>query len=149
MARLSRELGIDGDVVFRGHVDRVRDRLEDVDLFVLPSVTEGNSNAILEAMAAGLPVVSTRVGGTPMQVGPAGSPYLCEPGDEHGLYVRLLELVKDSYLRVRIGHAMRQRVLLHFDLRKVAETYTAAYSLLVASKAARMHSIANPVINGS
>jgi glycosyltransferase involved in cell wall biosynthesis len=148
MVQLARELGIEGDVVFRGHIDRVREKLGRVDMFVLPSVTEGNSNAVLEAMAAGLPVVSTRVGGTPMQVGPDGSPFLCEPGDENCLYEQLLLLVRDPRLRSRAGQAMRRRVLSHFELRKIAETYVAAYSLLTESKAEQMCSIANPVITG-
>jgi glycosyltransferase involved in cell wall biosynthesis len=148
MVTLASQLQIERDVVFRGHVDGVREKLEYVDIFVLPSVTEGNSNAVLEAMAAGLPIVSTRVGGTAMQVGPQGISYLCEPGDENGFYDRLVMLLGDPLLRVRTGQAMRQRVLSHFDLRKVAGTYAAAYSLLMENKATQMGSIANPVIEG-
>jgi glycosyltransferase involved in cell wall biosynthesis len=57
------ELGLSKSVTWRGHVEGVRRRLPTMDIFVLPSVVEGNSNAILEAMAAGLPVISTRIGG--------------------------------------------------------------------------------------
>ena len=63
------EFRLADSVIFRGHVEDVRCRLPEMDVFVLPSHAEGNSNAVLEAMAAGLPIVSTRVGGTPMLVG--------------------------------------------------------------------------------
>ena len=73
------ELGLADSVIFRGHVEDVRSHLLEMDIFVLPSHAEGNSNAVLEAMAAGLPIVSTRVGGAPMQVGHEGANFLCEP----------------------------------------------------------------------
>jgi glycosyltransferase involved in cell wall biosynthesis len=139
-------LGIDHSVIFRGYVDSVRDRLMQMDIFVLPSAAEGNSNAVLEAMAAGLPVVSTRVGGTPMLVGSDGARFLVEPGDRDGLYDRLLELIEDEALRRRIGETMRQRVKVHFDIKRVARTYAAAYSLLAAGRRDELDKISNPVI---
>jgi glycosyltransferase involved in cell wall biosynthesis len=139
-------LGISDSVIFRGHVDLVRDRLEEMDVFVLNSTIEGNSNAILEAMAAGLPVVSTRVGGTPMLVGADGARFLVEPGDQQGLYARLLELIEDKDLRLRIGDAMRQRILAHFDIRLVSTTYAAAYQLLAEGMRDEISAIGNSVI---
>ena len=62
----SARLGLDQSVRFAGHVDDVRLKLRSMDVFVLTSRVEGNSNAVLEAMAAGLPVVATPVGGTPI-----------------------------------------------------------------------------------
>jgi glycosyltransferase involved in cell wall biosynthesis len=141
-------LGIANSVIFRGHMESVRSRLEAMDVFVLTSVIEGNSNAILEAMAAGLPVVSTRVGGTPMLVGPDGARFLVEPGDRDGLYARLLEMIEDAKLRRRIGDAMYQRIVAHFDMRRVAGTYVAAYELLAAGRRDHMGEIGNPVITG-
>jgi len=139
-------LGIADSVVFLGHVEAVRDRLADMDVFVLTSEREGNSNAILEAMAAGLPVVSTRVGGTPMQVGQEGAHFLVEPGDRDALCARLLELIEDATLRERVGRAMRERILLHFDIRRVARTYAAAYGLLAANRRHEIGGIGNPII---
>jgi glycosyltransferase involved in cell wall biosynthesis len=139
-------LGIADTVIFRGHVESVRDRLQEMDVFVLTSIIEGNSNAILEAMAAGLPVVSTRVGGTPMLVGPDGARFLVEPGDRVGLSSHLLELIDDDKLRRRMGEAMRKRILAHFDMRRVAATYAAAYTLLAAGRRDQVGAISNPVI---
>lgn len=139
-------LGIAESVIFQGHVESVRDRLLDMDIFVLTSEREGNSNAILEAMAAGLPVVSTRVGGTPMQVGEEGAHFLVEPGDREALQTRLLELIEDPALRERTGQSMRARILQHFDMRRVARTYAEAYQLLAAHRRHEITGIGNPII---
>lgn len=146
---LCADLGLGDSVVFRGHLDSVRDRLTQMDIFVLPSIIEGNSNAILEAMAAGLPVVSTRVGGTPMLVGAEGARFLVEPGDREGLRSRLLELIDDDLLRKRTGDAMRERIRVHFEIRRVAVTYAAAYDLIAAGKRDNVREIGNPVIAGN
>lgn len=146
MKQLCSDLGIADSVIFRGHVESVRERLEDMDVFVLTSNREGNSNAILEAMAAGLPIVSTRVGGTPMQVGAEGAQLLVEPGDIEGLSARLVALIGDAGLRRAYGAAMRARIAAHFDMQLVARTYAAAYRLLVASRRDQVIDIGNPII---
>ena len=146
MKALAASLGIGDSVIFRGHVEDVRAGLEAMDVFVLTSTVEGNSNAILEAMAAGLPVVSTRVGGTPMQVGDDGARWLITPGDRDGLYARLLELVEDPALRRRVGDLMRERILEHFEISRVAATYAAAYRLIAAGQRDRVWEAGNPVI---
>lgn len=145
---LCSKLGIAATVTFQGHVDSVRDNLGKMDLFVLPSIREGNSNAILEAMAAGLPVVSTRVGGTPMLVGPEGAAWLVDPGDAEALAARLLKLIEDNNLRQQLGAAMHRRIVKHFDIRHVAGTYAAAYELLAAGRRNEISAVGDPVISG-
>jgi len=139
-------LGISSRVTFCGHVKGVTNRLLEMDIFVLPSKAEGNSNAILEAMVAGLPIVSTPVGGTPMLVGEDGRPFLCSPGDSEALCSILLQLIKDRNLRISIGMAMRQRVEQYFDICHVAETYIKAYGLLAAKQRSRICDVGNPVV---
>ncbi len=148
LKQLSVELGLEGSVAFRGHVDSVRERLGAMDVFVLPSIIEGNSNAILEAMAVGLPVVSTRVGGTPMLVGRTVAGSLWSRVTGSGLAARLLELIRDEKLRRRVGGAMRQRIEDHFDIRHVAATYAEAYRLLATGNRDRLAEIGNPLIAG-
>ncbi len=143
---LSRELGLDEVVIFRGHVEGVREKLPSMDIFVLPSNNEGNSNAILEAMAAGLPIVSTRVGGTPMQVGQEGAEMLVEPGDQAALAHKLLTLIETPQLRVGLGAAMRRRIENSFDIQKVASTYAAAYTTLHARKPHEISKLSNPAV---
>jgi glycosyltransferase involved in cell wall biosynthesis len=146
LRRQCEELGIVESVRFCGHVHGVRERLPEMDIFVLPSSAEGNSNAVLEAMAAGLPIVSTRVGGTPMLVGHEGANFLCEPGDMDSLAANMLKLIQDPELRVQVGSAMRRRVGRHFDISLVAQTYADAYRFLTMGQRDRVNEASNPVI---
>lgn len=141
------DLKIERQVTFAGQMSNVPARLAEMDAFVLPSRTEGNSNAILEAMAAGLPIVSTPVGGTPMQVGPLGRPLLCEPGDVLSLRDALATVIRDREFRQTLGTAMRRRAEQHFDIEKIAATYGLAYQTLGAhGRRANMSSISNAVV---
>jgi glycosyltransferase involved in cell wall biosynthesis len=146
LKQLSKNLGIQNSVIFRGHVETVRERLEVMDIFILPSRVEGNSNAVLEAMAAGLPIISTRVGGTPMLVGLEGDRFLVNVGDRVALTKCLLELIRDNSLRKRLGAVMRQRVVDHFDIKLVARTYASAYQLLIIGERNQISEISNPVV---
>jgi glycosyltransferase involved in cell wall biosynthesis len=133
-----RELGLENSTVFRGKVIDVPTELRTMDVFVLPSHSEGNSNAVLEGMEAGLPIVSTRVGGTPMQVGPEGAPLLCEPCDVEGLAERLALLIDNPALRRRYGEAMRRRVEQHFDIQRIARIYMQAYECLTGQRQGKL-----------
>ncbi len=146
LKRQCSERGVAKRVHFAGHVESAASKLSGIDLFVLPSRAEGNSNAILEAMAAGLPIVSTTVGGTPMLVGDEGKPFLCPPGDAHALSALLYRFIKDRGLRVAMGMAMRRRAEQHFDIRHVAQTYAKAYGLLAAGRRDRVREASNPVV---
>lgn len=128
-------LGLRASVRMHGHVDDVRNRLQHCHIFVLPSTHEGNSNAVLEAMGAGLPIVATPVGGTPMQVGPDGAQLLVPVGDADQLADRLLMLIEQPNLRRTIGNAMRKRVLEHFDIDRIADRYICAYRKLISGEA--------------
>jgi glycosyltransferase involved in cell wall biosynthesis len=131
---LALSLGIAETVEFAGHCDDVPAELAKADLFVLPSYAEGNSNAILEAMRNGLPIVATRVGGASIQVGPEGEPLLVEVGDRQALGDRLLELIDDDARRVRLGIAMSERIKSTFAIDRVAAIYEQAYELMVCRR---------------
>jgi len=129
-----RDRSLCSSVSWRGHVPNVRNQLSSADVFVLPSSNEGNSNAILEAMDAALAVVATPVGGTPMQLGAHGAPFLTQVDDAETMAQRLLFLTNDPNLRREYGNALRSRVLEHFDLAKVARNYVYAYRKLATSQ---------------
>lgn len=118
-------------VEFVGYCDDVPSELEKADLFVLPSHAEGNSNAILEAMRAGLPIVATRIGGAAVQVGSEADHFLVPVGDQNGLADRLLELIEDDALRLRMGANMRFRIETQFSIDKTAAVYEQAYELIL------------------
>lgn len=131
---LVNELNLQDAVEFCGHCHDVPAELAKADLFTLPSYAEGNSNSILEAMRAGLPVVATRVGGAAIQVGVEGERFLVAPGAPRPLADRLLELIEDEAARLRLGSAMRCRIETVFAIDRIAATYTQAYSLILAGR---------------
>lgn len=145
LENLIAQLGLQDKVVMMGHVNNIAEVLRQSDLFVLPSYAEGNSNAILEAMSVGLPIVSTRVSGTPMLVGVEGANYLADAGDRDGLLRRIAELLKDDKKRQALGRAMLARINSHFRMEVVAQRYMLAYRCLVDNQRDRIDTISAPV----
>ena len=131
---LALALDLGETVEFFGYCEDVPAELAKADLFVLPSYAEGNSNAILEAMRAGLPIVATRVGGAAIQVGSEGERFLVPPGDRQALADRLHELIEDESLRRRLGTAMRARIESVFAIERVAAIYEQAYDLILCGR---------------
>ena len=99
-----------GRVWLAGQQRDVRPFYERADVFALPSWSEGSPNVVLEAMAAGLPVLATRVGGTPDLVSDGQTGYLVEAGDEDALVERLRQLIRNRDLRERMAAAGREKV---------------------------------------
>ncbi len=123
------------DLGFAGAVAQISDYYQAADLFVLPSYAEGNSNAMMEAMACGLPVVATDVGGSADLLGPQAAPWLLQPGDVAGLAHRLIKLLNDAALRQSIGMSLMQRMADHFSIESTARRYLECYRLLIAGQA--------------
>ncbi len=123
-------LGISDTAEFRGYCQNVSAALLDSDALAQPSAAEGNSNTILEAMASALPIISTRVGGTEMQVGQEGLQLLSEPGDVATLASQIVLLANDPALKRSIGLKMYERVRQNFDIRRIAGIYETAYKAL-------------------
>ena len=103
-----------------------------LDVFVLPSINEGISNTILEAMATGLPVVAGRVGGNPELVVDGVTGRLYDPADPAGLEQALLPYLTDPALRQAHGAAGRDRVVQNFSLDAMVERYLDLYDELLA-----------------
>jgi glycosyltransferase involved in cell wall biosynthesis len=97
--------------------ERLLDLYRSSDVFVLPTLADCFSNASIEAMACGLPVITTPVGGIPDIVLDRDCGFLVPPGDEAALAAALRRLVDDSALRVSLGEAARRRAVLNFDAR--------------------------------
>ena len=86
------------------------------DVFVLPSYHEGMPISIIEAMASGLPVIATKVGGIVDQVVEGETGYLIRPKNVDELFHALLKLIEDRELRIRMGNAGRERAVKIFDI---------------------------------
>lgn len=122
---------LSGRVHFLGARDDVRDWLALGHVFVLPSLYEGISLALLEAMAAGLPAVATRVGGNPEVVVDGECGVLVESGDTDGFARALVTLAREQELRAKMGRAARARIEAEFDLKKAVKRYEEIYSQCV------------------
>jgi sugar transferase (PEP-CTERM/EpsH1 system associated) len=122
-----RRLGLGRQVQMPGGNDQVPRYLAAADLFVLPSELEGMSNAILEAMASGLPVVAHAVGGNPELVDHGHSGLLCPRGDTEALAQAIGRLVRNDTERLAMGNAGRGRAEQIFSLDAMLVRYADYY----------------------
>jgi glycosyltransferase involved in cell wall biosynthesis len=118
------QLGLKDKVEFTGNVADIPQRLARADVFVLPSHYEGLPMSILEAMAAGLPVIATAVGGIPDIVKENG--ILVNAGDMKGLVDAMIKLGKDEELRKKMGEKALAEVI-KYDLPEVTAQYERLY----------------------
>jgi sugar transferase (PEP-CTERM/EpsH1 system associated) len=121
------ELGIVDKVWMPGDRKDIPELLRSMDVFVLPSLAEGISNTILEAMASGLPIVATDTGGTPELIEPGDNGLLVPVGNPAALAERLGYLVDHQDERTRMGHAGRERVERRFNWDATVESYLSVY----------------------
>jgi glycosyltransferase involved in cell wall biosynthesis len=102
LERYCRENGLGDHVVFLGYQENIADYYQVLDLLVLPSLSEGLPNAVLEAMSFGIPVLATSVGGVP-EIIQNGNGMMVPPNDPEVLSERMVELLKNDSLRRAIG----------------------------------------------
>ena len=115
------------NVRFEGVVGDVSPYFRASDVFVLPSSTEGLSNSLLEAMASGLALVATSVGGATDLVETGKSGILIQPDDPQAILSALTDLFESSGLRARLGANARRRVEREYSLSVVAEKLNSLY----------------------
>jgi glycosyltransferase involved in cell wall biosynthesis len=130
---LAKTLGIADHVSFLGARDDVPDCLSLFDVAVLSSrpVVETLSVSVLEYMAAGKPVVATRVGSLPDLVEEGRSGFLVEPGDAAAIAERILQLLRDPALAERMGKAGQERVRRHYTVEQMVQQYEALFERLL------------------
>jgi glycosyltransferase involved in cell wall biosynthesis len=124
-------LGIGPQVIFRDPVSDVRPYLNAADIFVLPSMAEGISNSLLEAMSAGLACISTSVGGSPTVLDSGNCGLLVAPGSVFELAEALIRLAANPDERQRLGTRARQRIQNRYDFKVVGRQYHALYEHLM------------------
>lgn len=130
-----RSAGIEPLVWLAGARNDTPELLRGLDIFVLPSIAEGISNTILEAMASGLPVVATAVGGNAELVEDGATGHLVRPSDPGALADALRRYVEDAGLRRRQGFLGRQRVECEFSMDGMIRRYVDVYDELLAERA--------------
>lgn len=129
---LTRELLIEQQVLFLGHVQDVNALLDQSDLFVLPSLSEGMSNALLEAMSRGLPCIVTDIPGNRDLIQDGENGYLIEAGDAAGLAHTITTTIRDAALREQLGRRGRETVEMKYSLTHVANQYVGLYEELLS-----------------
>lgn len=124
-----RTLGLERSVDLVGSVgqDDIRGYLDSADIFVLPSFSEGLPVVLMEAMASSIPVVATRIAGTPELVEEGVSGLLVTPGRSDELADTIAALVEDPVRRRRLGDAGRQKVQRDFEAKSAAKALAAVF----------------------
>jgi glycosyltransferase involved in cell wall biosynthesis len=112
----ARRLGLGSRIVFTGFRSDVRELLSEAAISVLPSLSEGTSNTLLESMAAGIPVIATQVGGNPEVIEDGVSGLLVPPRDSSAIAAAVSRLLSDEKLASQLGQAGMRRVSDLFSL---------------------------------
>jgi glycosyltransferase involved in cell wall biosynthesis len=136
--RLEREAWrcrLDADVRFAGHVSQVAPYYAMADVFALPSWSEGSPNALLEAMAWGLPVAATRAGGVPEIAADQVTALLVPVGDAPALAAATRRLLENRVLARRLGEAARASVLRRHTPAGRASVLNGLYASLAGASA--------------
>ncbi len=134
LEELTAQLGLQQQVEFAGEKRDVAQELRQACMFVLPSLTEGVSLSLLEAMSVGLPIVATRVGGNVEVVEENRTGLLVSPGSPAALAEAIVTLASDPELSYRMGQEGRQRVEKSFDVRRMVRAYEQLYQDCLARR---------------
>ena len=129
--------GLLDQVWLPGSMDNVDEIMRGLDVFVLPSLAEGISNTILEAMATGLPVIATATGGNPELVEDGVTGMLVPPASIEAMAAAILDYVRQPAVRQRHGRQARETVLERFSLSAMVARYGRVYRQLAQLHASR------------
>jgi glycosyltransferase involved in cell wall biosynthesis len=131
---LAERLGVADRVIFTGLRSDVPALMASVNVSVMPSLNEALSNVLLESMAAGAPVVATRVGGTPEAVTDGRTGLIVPPADPAALAASIARLLEDGELARRLGRAARQTIADRFSVDRMVKTTEDLYLDLLDRK---------------
>ena len=128
------ELGIQRNVRFVGRTENVASFLKMGDVFFLPSRSEGFSNALIEAMACGLPCIVTRVGGNPEAIEEGRNGFIVESEDIEGATDRILKILCEPNLASAMGSASKEIVEARFTAQKMIDQLVSHYDQLLVAR---------------
>ncbi len=131
LIRLAEKLKINDNIFFLPSVSNPADVLQEMDIFVMPSIQEGLGLSILEAQACGLAVVASDVGGIPTVIKDNLTGLLVEPKDAQGLADAIMKLMGDKELAIKLGQKARLEVESKFSLQVMAEKVEKAYKEVI------------------
>lgn len=134
LKRYVREQGLENIVLFLGQRYDVDLLLHVMDVFVLPSLWEGLPQVVLEAMAAGRPVVATAVDGTPEIIQDGSTGLLVPPADPYALSSAVKRLLRDRRLRKKLGERGQDHVVRNFDMKIMITNFEKVYRRFMEEK---------------
>ena len=134
LERRMHELGVAKRCLFVGYQENVARFYDAMDVLLLTSVNEGTPVSVIEALAAGRPVVATRVGGVSDVVRDGVDGFLAEVADVESLAARLAELAGDPELRARMGSAGRAHVIERYAVARLVDDVDRLYRALLAAR---------------
>ena len=127
MAARAVAMGLDGAVIWTGLRPDIEQLLEAMDLWVMSSISEGLPVALLEAMAAGCPIVATRIGGIPDAVSDGHEAVLVPSADPVALAGAIVELIRDPERANALGEAARARAMAQYSIKSVVRRVEEIY----------------------
>jgi len=133
LEKLTEDLNLKNKVIFAGHRSDVPELLSLMDIFVLPSLTEGMSNALLEAMAAELPCVATKVGGNPEVVQDGVTGFVVSPKDPESMAGAIIKLLQDKDLASKMGKSGQHEVMTNFTIDRMVSQLEQLYERLLSN----------------
>jgi glycosyltransferase involved in cell wall biosynthesis len=131
LTSLTVRLGLTERLIFAGLRRDVPQLLSAATVSVMPSLNEALSNVVLESMAAGAPIVATRVGGTPEAISDGVNGLLVPPGDPRAMASAIAALLRDPSRARRLGDAARQSIYERFSMERMALATTQLYEALL------------------
>ena len=126
------QLNLEENILFLGKREDIASLLLESDIFVLPTLSEGMSNVLLEAMSCGLPVVTTSVGGNCDLISNGHNGILVPPGDSDALGEALMEILQNTALAQQLGDEARRTVQNHYSLEAISDSYLALYNKIAS-----------------
>ncbi|MFH0925719.1 MAG: glycosyltransferase [bacterium] len=137
LMRQAEKLGIKDRIIYVGHQQNIPNILLNMDISVLSSLSEGFSNTVIESMAAGLPVITTNVGGNPEAVDDRITGFIVPPADEKKLAEGIIKLLENPQIGRRMGKNGRDKVKRLFSIDEMIEKHQTLYNQLLYIKKAK------------
>lgn len=134
---LARELAVSHQVIYTGYREDVPSLLQEIDILVLPTLTEAFSRVILESMAARTPLITTDAGGNSEAVVDGITGYIVPPRNVKALADKINELLRDRTQRKKMGEAGRSRVEEYFSMKRHAERIEKLYYEVLGNRVIR------------
>jgi glycosyltransferase involved in cell wall biosynthesis len=138
LENLARTLSIESAVIFTGIRRDVPELLELFDLFVLPSLWEGQPLTIMEAMAAGKPIIATDVGDNAVILGAGERGVIVKPGDSSALGLAVIRLASDAALAAALGARAQEYAASAFNVQSMVKRYEEVFSAVMADDTRRL-----------